>query len=90
MSHQKVSIKAADGESFSAYLALPESGMGPAILLIQEIFGVNPHIRKVADYYAQEGYVVLAPDLFFRMWPNVELGYSGSDMETAMSWSARR
>ncbi|MBA4077189.1 MAG: carboxymethylenebutenolidase [Cyanobacteria bacterium PR.023] len=86
MSHQKVSIKAADGESFSAYLALPESGMGPAILLIQEIFGVNPHIRKVADYYAQEGYVVLAPDLFFRMWPNVELGYSGSDMETAMSY----
>jgi carboxymethylenebutenolidase len=86
MSHQKVSIKAADGESFSAYLALPESGMGPAILLIQEIFGVNPHIRKVADYYAKEGYVVLAPDLFFRMWPNVELGYSGSDMEKAISY----
>ncbi|MDP3510909.1 MAG: dienelactone hydrolase family protein [Candidatus Melainabacteria bacterium] len=89
MSHQKVSITAADGESFSAYLALPQSGQGPAILLIQEIFGVNPHIRKVADYYAQEGYVVLAPDLFFRMWPNVELGYNGGDMETAISYKEK-
>ncbi|CAN5549466.1 dienelactone hydrolase family protein [soil metagenome] len=89
MSHQKVSITAADGESFSGYLALPESGMWPAILLIQEVFGVNPHIRKVADYYAQEGYVVLAPDLFFRMWPNVELGYSGKDMEVALSYKEK-
>lgn len=89
MSHQKVTITAQDGENFSGYLALPESGMGPAILLIQEIFGINPHMRKVADYYAQEGYVVLAPDLFFRMWPNVELGYSGSDMETALGYKEK-
>lgn len=88
MSHQKVSITAQDGD-FSGYLALPEAGMGPAILLIQEIFGINPHMRKLAEYYAQEGYVVLAPDLFFRMWPNVELGYSGNDMETALGYKEK-
>lgn len=89
MPHQKVQIEAADGEKFSGYLALPESGRGPGILLIQEVFGVNPHIRKVADLYAQAGYVVLAPDLFFRMWPDVELGYSGGDMEKALSYKQK-
>jgi carboxymethylenebutenolidase len=89
VAHQKISIEAADGEKFSGYLALPESGRGPGLLLIQEVFGVNPHIRKVADYYAQEGYVVLAPDLFFRMWPDVELGYSGSDMEKALAYKEK-
>jgi len=89
MSHQKISLTAADGETFSGYLALPKTGTGPAILLIQEIFGVNPHIRKVADHYARNGYVVLAPDLFFRMWPDVELGYSGNDMEKALGYKAK-
>jgi carboxymethylenebutenolidase len=68
-----VTVAAPDGGSFKAYLAKPARGSGPGIVLLQEIFGVNAYIREVADYYAEEGYVVLAPDLFWRLQPGVEL-----------------
>lgn len=70
---------------FSGYLALPPAGQGPALLLWQEIFGVNAHIRDVADQYALDGFVVLAPDVFWRQAPRVELGYVGADRERAMA-----
>lgn len=70
-----IDVKAADGGTFKAYLALPPTGRGPGILLIQEIFGVNPHIRAVADQYAMDGYTVLAPDVFWREEPGLQLGY---------------
>jgi carboxymethylenebutenolidase len=69
----------------AGYLALPPAGRGPGLLLLQEIFGVNPHIRAVADQYALDGFVVLAPDLFWRQAPRVELGYEGADMARARS-----
>ena len=69
-----VTVTARDGGRFKAYLAKPEKGSGPGIVLLQEIFGVNAYIRDVADYYAEEGNVVLAPDLFWRLEPGVELG----------------
>ena len=53
---------------------------------MQEIFGINQHIRDVADYYAEEGYVVLAPDLFWRMELEVELGYSEEDFQKAFGF----
>jgi carboxymethylenebutenolidase len=84
-----ISIAAADGGTFSGYLAMPESGSGPGLILLQEIFGVNQHIRDLADLYADEGYVVLAPDLFWRMKPRVELGYSEDDFKTAFSYYQR-
>ena len=68
-----VTIAAKDGGRFKAYLAKPEKGSGPGIGLLQEIFGINQYIRDVADYYAEEGYVVIAPDLFWRLEPGVEL-----------------
>ena len=71
---------------FSGHLAVPASGSGPGILLLQEIFGINHHMQAVADYYAEEGYVVLVPDLFWRMQPRVELGYDGADLETAFGF----
>ena len=80
---QWIDIKAADGGSFKGYLAVPASGKGPGIVLCQEIFGVNAYIREVADYYAEEGYVVLAPDLFWRIKPGIELGYSEADWKQA-------
>ena len=49
--------------SFDAWLALPPAGHGPGLLLLQEIFGVNHHIRAVAEQYALDGFVVLAPDV---------------------------
>ncbi|WP_420464767.1 dienelactone hydrolase family protein [Panacagrimonas sp.] len=70
---------AAEGGRFQAYLATPPTGSGPGILLIQEIFGVNAHIQAVAAQYAMDGYTVLAPDVFWRQRPGVQLGYDGQD-----------
>jgi carboxymethylenebutenolidase len=74
----------AGNDSFGGYLALPKGGKGPAVIIIQEIFGVNSHIRSVADQYAQDGYVALAPDVFWRVQPRVELTYDGKDREKAI------
>jgi carboxymethylenebutenolidase len=74
---------AADGGKLRGYLATPESGSGPGIVLLQEIFGINQHMRDVADYYAEEGYVVLCPDLFWRIKPGIELGQTPEDWQQA-------
>lgn len=68
-----VTIKAADGGSFSAYLAAPASGRGPGIVVIQEIFGVNRQLRDYCDHLAGLGYFALCPDLFWRQEPGVQL-----------------
>ncbi|KVC57509.1 carboxymethylenebutenolidase [Burkholderia ubonensis] len=68
-------------DSFGGYLALPRRGKGPAVIIVQEIFGVNAHIRSVADQYAADGYVALAPDVFWRTQPRVELAYEGADRD---------
>ncbi|TDU28026.1 carboxymethylenebutenolidase [Panacagrimonas perspica] len=75
MNSKWIDVKAGDGGTFKAYLSLPPTGRGPGILLIQEIFGVNEHIRGVADQYAMDGYTVLAPDVFWREEPGIQLGY---------------
>jgi carboxymethylenebutenolidase len=75
MTSRWIDITANDAGKFSGYLALPPAGTGPGIVLIQEIWGVNEHIRAVADQYASAGYVVLAPDVFWRMQPRVDLQY---------------
>lgn len=65
-----------------AYLALPKAdGPYPGIILFQEIFGVNHHIRDVAERLAQEGYVVLAPALYQRFAPSFETGYTPADID---------
>jgi carboxymethylenebutenolidase len=69
-----VRIDASDGSgSFSAYIAEPDSTPRAAIVVIQEIFGVNPGIRKKCDDWAAQGYLALAPDLFWRLQPEMEL-----------------
>ena len=78
-----IDIRADDGV-FQGYLALPRGGKGPGIVLLQEIFGVNAHIRSLADQYAADGYVVLAPDLFWRNEPHIELGYEDDDWSAAV------
>jgi carboxymethylenebutenolidase len=78
-----IEIEGDDGV-FGAYLALPRSGSGPGIVLLQEIFGVNAHIRSVAEQYAADGYVVLAPDLFWRQGHRIELGYDDADWQRAV------
>src|SRR5260370_31278573 len=86
MAGQWIDIAAADGGTFKGYLTIPASGSGPGILLLQEIFGVNASMREVADYYAEEGYVVLAPDLFWRMEPGIELRSSDADFNKAFGY----
>lgn len=83
MAGQTIEITADDGGRFSAYVAVPRGGKGPGIVLCQEIFGVNGFIREVADYYAEEGYVVVAPDLFWRIEPGIQLGYTEDDWKKA-------
>ena len=86
MTSSMIDIATHDGQSFQGYLALPPTGTGPGIVLIQEIFGVNSHIRAVADQYALDGYVVLAPDLFWRQSPGVSLGYGEADFAKAIGF----
>ena len=73
MAGQYISVSAADSGQFKAYVANPAQGSAPGLLVIQEIFGVNQHIRDVCDRYAEEGYVAIAPDIFWRMEPAVEI-----------------
>ena len=79
-----IDIPGPDG-TFQAYQALPRGGKGPGIVLIQEIFGVNAHIRSVAEQFAADGYVVLAPDLFWRQGAHIELGYDDADWNKAVA-----
>lgn len=80
-----VRLRAADGHELSAYIALPAGEPIAALVVIQEIFGVNAHIRSVADGYAKDGFLCVAPALFDRIQPGVELGYSDEDVQTARS-----
>lgn len=69
-----LTVTATDGSgAFSAYCAMPESGSGPGIVVLQEIFGVNHFMREVCDHFASEGYIAVCPDLFWRIEPGVEL-----------------
>ncbi len=70
---------------YAGHLALPPGGRGPGLLMWPEIFGVNAHIQAVAAQYALDGFVVLAPDVFWRQAPRVELGYVGDDRARALA-----
>ena len=72
MAGKDITITTPDG-TFGAYLAAPTAGKGPGIVVIQEIFGVNGFVRAVADGFAARGHFALAPDLFWRIEPNVQL-----------------
>jgi carboxymethylenebutenolidase len=74
-------IMARDGHEFQAWLAAPPGRPRGAVLVIQEIFGVNGHIRAVTDGFAAEGYTAIAPALFDRVRRGIELGYSSAEMQ---------
>ncbi|MEQ5839385.1 dienelactone hydrolase family protein [Paraburkholderia acidicola] len=89
MSGAMIDIPSRDGGHFSAYMAKPAQGSGPGLVLLQEIFGINAYMKAMADRYAEEGYVVLVPDLFWRMKPGVVLGYGDTDLAQALDYNAR-
>jgi carboxymethylenebutenolidase len=74
-----IQLTAADGHKLSAYRAGPENA-AKALVIVQEIFGVNHHIRTVCDRFAAKGYAVIAPALFDRATPGSELGYTAEDV----------
>ena len=74
----------ADGNRLSAYLVKPEGTPRGAVVVIQEIFGVNSHIRRVAEQYAAEGYLAIAPAMFDRLQKGVELGYDPAGLQAGI------
>ncbi len=78
---QTVKLKAGDGHQLDAYRADPAGRPRGGVVIIQEIFGVNGHIRRVTDGYAADGYVALAPALFDRIEPGIEIGYQQADID---------
>src|SRR5690606_9981679 len=76
-----IQLTAADGHKFSAYRAEPAGKPRGALIVIMEIFGVNSHIRAVTDDYAKEGYLAIAPALFDRVQPGLDIGYTPADIE---------
>ena len=75
-----IELKSNDGFAFDAYVAQPKKTPRAAIVLLQEIFGVNAHIRAVADGFALAGFLVIAPATFSRLQKQVNLGYSADDV----------
>ncbi len=80
-----VKLHAADGHELDAYVAMPEGTPKAALVIIQEIFGVNHHIRSVTDRFAREGYLAVAPALFDRYERGFEVGYEGEGWQRGMA-----
>jgi carboxymethylenebutenolidase len=78
---QFTDLRSSDGFTFPAYVAQPAGKPRGGIVVLQEIFGVNSHIRSVADGYAKDGYLVVAPATFHRVRQGVDIGYSPEDMQ---------
>ena len=78
---QMITLKAEDGHSFGAYRAAPAGKPKAGIVVIQEIFGVNSHIKNISNRFAADGYVALAPAIFDRAEPGFETGYQPADIE---------
>ncbi|APW39385.1 hypothetical protein RD110_20985 [Rhodoferax koreense] len=85
MTSRNDEIQAGGGQTFHAYVSVPERPNGHAVVVVQEIFGVTPHIRDVADRYARDGYLAIAPDLFWRIEPGLSLSHSKEDMQRAFA-----
>ncbi len=85
---QMIELTATDGHKLGAYKAGPADAVA-GLVVIQEIFGVNSHMRRVCDRFAAEGYLVIAPALFDRAEPGVELGYGEADRKRGMALRAQ-
>lgn len=79
---ETISIKGPNG-ALDGYFAAPDGGPAPAVVVIQEAFGVNEHIRNVTEKVAEAGYAALAPDLFWQVQPGFTSGYSAEEIEKA-------
>jgi carboxymethylenebutenolidase len=85
---QDVKLTASDGFKLGGYRADPAGSPNAAVVVIQEIFGVNHHIRSVCDRLAGAGYVAIAPSIFDRVEPNFQTGYSPDEVANARKFVA--
>src|SRR3990172_2380940 len=85
----KIELTASDGFKINAYRADPAGKPRGGIVLVQEIFGVNSHVRKVADGFAADGYSVIAPEYFDRVQRGIDLGYTQADIEAGRGCSQK-
>jgi carboxymethylenebutenolidase len=85
---QHIELAAADGHRFDAYVAPPQAGPRGAVVVLQEIFGVNAHVRGVADGYAADGWLAVAPALFDRFERGLEIGYEPADVQRGIALKA--
>lgn len=79
-----IRIPSAGGAEFSAYMALPRKGKGPGVVIVQEIFGITPSLRKVCDWLAARQFTAILPDLYWRTDPGIELSESDSEKARAI------
>ncbi len=86
---EEIRVKAADGGTFAGYLALPARTPAPGLIVLPEIFNSNPHIRSVADGYAADGFVALAPDVYWRQEAGSYLPYTDEGRAKAYALRAR-
>lgn len=82
---ETIKLKAADGFALSAYVARPAGAPKGGLVVVQEVFGVNGHIRRVADGFAADGYLAVAPALFDRIRPDLTLGYSQEEIQEGIA-----
>ncbi len=85
---ETIQLTAGDGFAFPAYVARPTGAARGAVVVVQEIFGVNSHIRAVADGYAADGFLAIAPDAFHRVQHGVQLGYTPEDIQAGIALKA--
>ena len=76
---ETISLTTSDGHTLDAYKASPSGAVKGALVVVQEIFGINGQIRRTVDYFAEQGYETIAPALFDRVEKGIELGYNETD-----------
>ncbi len=86
MANEFIKLKVSDGTDMRAYVARPEGKPKGAMLVFQEIFGINAHIRDITERFARQGYLSIAPELFHRFAPNFECGYSNDEIQAAIKF----
>ena len=82
---ETVQLKASDSHELEAYVARPNGAPIAGLVVIQEAFGINGHIRSVTESYARDGFLAIAPAIFDRIERGLELGYTGSDRERGIA-----
>src|SRR5262245_35668522 len=84
-----IEIAASHGQSFTGYIALPTQDFAPGLVLLHDIFGIDEHTKAIAGGYAEEGYLVVVPDLYWRLSPHASFNRHGDGVTHAHDYDRR-